>query len=211
MTILCDERKPGTIIFSGSFDPPGNHSVITAKALARFAGRNDEAWIIPYGGRPGKQGLSTPRDRRQMILCAFEGIQKVIVDFMDLGRNEITPNVDMDRHFKRHQPERAVWHVVGSNMITGGASKQSKIQLKWKEGLWAFENLYFIILVTPGVPFNPIDLPPNYKLLEVDAQATSQDIRNRVSLGESIDDLVPPKVLSYIRTNGLYLPNSAEM
>lgn len=205
MTQECDERKPRTILYSGSFDPPGNHNVVIADALADFATKIDTVWIIPYGGRPGKSGISTARDRREMILRAFVGVRRAIVDFMDLGRKQMTPNVDMDRHFMKNQPNREVWHVVGSIMIKDGASGKSKIHQRWSEGPWAFDHLNFIVLVTPDHPVNPDDLPPNHKLLYVDVHGTSQEIRTRVSHGEPIDHMVPPDIHSYICENGLYL------
>lgn len=207
------KEKPKSIIYSRSFDPPGYHDVITVQALMDFATENDELWIIPYGGRPGKKGLSTPFDRRQMIYCAFHNTSlgpRTIVDFMDLGRNKLTPNIDMDEHFRCQRPERAVWHVIGANMITGGACGESRIHRKWKDGVTAFESLHFIVLITPGVPYDPADLPPHHIKLVIDVQGTSQDIRSRVARGKAIDHLVPPNVLSYIEANNLYCSKPAE-
>lgn len=211
MTQQGEEHKPGTIIYSGSFDPPGFHTLATIRALEQLDDGNDQPWLIPYGERPGKKGLSSPKHVRQMILRMFTNVPKrVVIDFMDLGRDELTPNVDMDRHFKKQQPDRPVWHVVGTNMITGGARGESKIQLKWKDGFRAFYNLHFIVLVTPGTNYDPADLPLHHKLLHVDVQGTSQEIRTRVSRGESIDHLVPECVRDYICENGLYLQDPAE-
>jgi nicotinic acid mononucleotide adenylyltransferase len=206
----CIEQKAGTILYSGSFDPPGYHNIAIAKALSDFASDNDIVWVIPYGGRPGKNGISRWQDRREMILRALCGSRKALLDFMDLRHKEMTPNVDMDRRFRNGQPNREVWHVIGANMIIGGAKKQSKIHLKWKEGPWVFDHLNFIVLVSPDSPIDEVDLPPHHKILTVNVQATSQEIRNRVLRGEPIDHLVPPNVLSYIQEQKLYLPNPAE-
>jgi nicotinate-nucleotide adenylyltransferase len=206
----CNEQKPRTILYSGSFDPPGYHNTATAKALADFASENDVVWILPYGGRPKKNGISKWQDRREMILRALCGSKKTILDFMDLKHREMTPNIDMDRRFRDRQPNREVWHVIGANMIVGGAKKQSKIHQRWKEGPWVFDHLNFIILVTPNSPINKEDLPPRHNILRVNTQGTSQEIRNRVSRGEPIDHLVPSNVLSYIQEHKLYFPNSAE-
>ena len=74
------------------------------------------------------------------------------------------------------------------------------------------EEVHFVVMARPGWSFDWDALPPAFRVLRervvetprVDISAT--DIRRRVRVGKSIDDLTPPAVVRYIHEHGLYGP-----
>lgn len=189
-----------TAIFGGSFNPPGRHHQAVAEALAR---EFDEVRVIPCGPRPDKAatGSIPPVYRAALADLAFGGMERVVVDLSDLEQETFTRSWLLQERFAAGGE---VWHVVGTDLIAGGAQGASPIQTSWARGGWLWENACFAVLTRPGHEAAPEDLPPRSRLITLDVPGSSTEIRARLGRGESVDDLISPGVRSYIERYGLY-------
>ncbi|MGV3663758.1 MAG: hypothetical protein ACO1TE_26545, partial [Prosthecobacter sp.] len=115
-------------LFGGSFNPPGNHHAAIAGRLAEMF---DEVRVIPCGPRPDKPvtGTVPPVFRAALADIVFGGLGKgIVVDLSDFEQDTFTRNYELQERF---EAEGEVWHVVGEDLIVGGARGESAIQQTW--------------------------------------------------------------------------------
>ena len=187
-------------IFGGSFNPPGVHHRRLAEKLALSF---DEVRIIPCGPRPDKEVTNSvpPIFRAALTDITFGGLRRVIVDLFDLENNEFARNCDLQARF---EASGEVWHVVGTDLVAGGARGKSAIQQTWKNGRKLWQSARFAVFTRPGFPVSKTDLPPHHELIEFSTPGSSTGVRERIGRGESVSSLVTPRALEYIERYGLY-------
>lgn len=188
-------------IYGGSFNPPGmHHRKVVQKLLLYF----EKVKIVPCGIRPDKIATNEidAMHRKIMTELTFGDLgSRVQIDYFDLNRVTFTRSHELQT---RYEKEGTIYHVVGSDIIRGGKRGESEIHRIWEKGLALWNTLNFVILARPEFPFGLGDLPPKSMLIESETIGSSSEIRDRVSRGISIADLVVPKVKSYIEKNNLY-------
>lgn len=187
-------------IFGGSFNPPGVHHRLLAEKLAR---RFDEVRVIPCGPRPDKEITNSipPVFRAALADITFGGLRRVAVDLFDLENNTFTRNCDLQT---RYEPRGEVWHVVGADLIAGGAKGRSPIQRTWKNGRKLWQGARFAVFTRPGCTLDPADLPPHHELITIDAPGSSTDVRTRLGRSEPVGTMVTPRAHACIERYGLY-------
>ena len=187
-------------LFGGSFNPPGLHHLAIAEALSS---RFDRVIVIPCGPRSDKSAtnLLPPVYRAAMADMTFGALPKVEVNLFDLEQERFTRTHELDSRFSS---EGEVWHVVGVDLIKGGATGTSEIQKSWEHGPQLWNQARFVVLTRPGYRLKKADLPPNSELIELEIRGASSDIRSRLAKGEDVADLVAARPLAYIQRYGLY-------
>jgi NAD+ kinase len=187
-------------LFGGSFNPPGLHHRALVEALARSF---DLVLVVPCGPRPDKLVTnSVPAVFRAALAdITFGDLAGVEVDLFDLERDVFTRAVHLQ---ERYADRGEVWHVVGTDLIKGGASGDSEIQRSWERGAWLWENARFLVLDRPGHEWKKEDLPPCCEVMEVDIPGASSDIRSAMARGEDVSAAVTPRALTYMLRYGLY-------
>jgi NAD+ kinase len=187
-------------LFGGNFNPPGLHH----RALAEHLSKNfDEVIVVPCGPRPDKQIINNidPVYRATMTDIAFRSLKNVRVELFDLEQNSFTRTHALETKFA---PEGEIWHVVGSDMVTGGKDGSSRIQRDWERGTELWANSKFVVVTRAGFPLDPKDTPPNAKVLDLNLEGASDVIRERLFRRERVNDLTDNEVLGYIERYGLY-------
>lgn len=187
-------------VFGGSFSPPGLHHRAIVRELAR---QFDRVVVVPCGPRPDKPSTSEvdPIYRAALSDIAFRGMDRVEVDLFDLEQATFTRTHALhDRYKERGE----VWHVVGSDLITGGGAGRSFIHTRWERGPELWNSLNFAVMKRPGHEPGPGDLPPRHRVLEAGHDGSSQTIRDRVFRREPISALVAPDVEGYVERHRLY-------
>lgn len=187
-------------IFGGSFNPPGNHHRRLAEALAT---RFDDVIIVPCGPRPDKPGIADvdPVHRAVMTDLAFRDLPNVRTELFDLEQSTFTRTDELDAMFR---PHGETWHVVGSELIRGGARGESFIHRVWRDGARLWNEFRYAIIPRSGYEIDKADLPPNSEIVEVDVDGSSFKIREKAFRREPLGDLVPTDVASYIDRYRLY-------
>lgn len=193
------ERK-SIALFGGSFNPPGNHHAAIALRLGEMF---DEVRVIPCGPRPDKPVTgSVPAVYRATLAdIVFGSLPKVVVDLSDLEQETFTRNHGLQTRF---EPLGEVWHVVGADLVEGGARGQAQIQTSWEHGATLWQNANFAVLRRPGYMMNEADLPPHSRLVDLVVDGSSTIIRERVGRSQSVADMLHPHALAYIERYGLY-------
>lgn len=187
-------------IFGGSFNPPGNHHSAIAVRLGQMF---DEVRVIPCGPRPDKPVTDSvpPVYRAALADIVFGGLPNVVVDLSDFEQETFTRNHQLQRQF---EPLGEVWHVVGGDLIVGGARGESLIQRTWERGEELWRQANFAVLQRPGYTLEAEDLPPHAQVIEVRVEGSSTLIREHLSRGKSVSSLVPPRAQAYLARYGLY-------
>ncbi len=193
---------PKVAVFGGSFNPPGQHHFLIVRELLERGGFN-QVIVVPCGPRPDK--LTTNDidsvSRATMVDLTFRGLANVEVDLFDLENGTFTRTHQLD---KRYGQRGDLWHVVGTDLISGGAVGQSQIQRVWKNGSEIWSSLQFLVLVRNGYKLNQADLPPRSQVQQLDLDGASSDIRTAAMNHRSLAGLVRPEVASYIERHELY-------
>jgi NAD+ kinase len=185
-------------VYGGSFNPPGKHHRRVVEGLGRFF---DSVVVVPYGPRadkPATEGVA-PVYRAAMCDLAFKGLPHAEVDLFDLEQHTFTSAGDLQ---KRYAHCGRVWHVIGSDFITGGADGRSLIQRYWRPELWS--TLNFAIVRREGFNCRPQDFPPNHRVLDIVLDGSSADLRERLFRGEEVISGLTAEVVDFIRRHRLY-------
>lgn len=198
-------RKRRIYLFGGSFNPPGKHHESVLLALKEICRSEDEIVIVPCGARPDKECVNDMdhTHRTAMVELAFGGMPGVHIDFLDLEREEFTCTWDLDARYRELFPDADIWHVVGMDLVKGGASGQSEIQ-SWNNGSELFRHRPFVVVTRAGYETNQADFPPNHVLIDPTFSGSSSTIRSLCAQRAPISDLVDPLVARYIKRWHLY-------
>ncbi len=187
-------------VFGGSFNPPALHHRSIAEELSRHF---DEVIVVPCGPRPDKPtvGGIEPHHRAVMADLAFRGLPRVKVELFDLEEAAFTRLHRLEERL-RHRGE--LWHVVGTDLVRGGAAGTAQIQTGWEKGPEVWNTLRFAVMARDGHEAAAADLPPNHLLFTNARSGASTDIREKAFRQEDIGGLVSPEVADYIRRYHLY-------
>lgn len=190
-------------LIGGSFYPPGLHHRRMVEFLLATK-MFDEVRILPCGLRLDKGlGGVTSGDRATMLAMTFSDLPNVVLDLSDIGKTEFTRTIDLDARLKTELNAEIV-HVIGTDLIRGGAAGESEIHWAWHRGSEVWQTLTFAVLERYGYEVSEDDLPPLSELFKVNFPGSSTEIRERIKQGRSIDGLVMPAVARYIEQNNLY-------
>jgi len=188
-------------LLGGSFNPPGLHHRRIVEFLTKHF---DEVCVLPCGLRPDKMfGNVTTSQRAEMLALTFSGMENVALDLSDIAKTEFTRAIDLDARLKKELGAE-ITHVIGGDLVRGGAEGKSEIQTAWHRGPEVWENLRFAVLARHGYEVAPEDLPPQAELFKVNFPGSSTEIRARRKQGRQINGLVMPAVARYIEENNLY-------
>ena len=187
-------------VFGGSFNPPGIHHRHIATLLAQH---HDEVVVVPCGPRPDKPVTNDvpPIYRASMVDMTFRGLPGVQVDLFDLESRSFTRTHLLD---EQYSDQGEVWHVIGADMLTGGARGESVIQREWERGDEIWSRCRFAVILRPGISLNRDDLPPNHRVFDLSLDTDDTEIRDRVFHHRPMEELVTEEVAGYIVRHGLY-------
>src|SRR3712207_6078098 len=112
-------------VYGGSFDPPGlHHRRIVDELRQHF----DHVVVVPCGPRPDKRAGCDPVHRAALTDLAFGGLGRVEVDLFELEQATFTRTHALDR---RYAGRGEVWHVVGTDLVAGGAGRARSPPPPW--------------------------------------------------------------------------------
>ena len=189
-------------ICGGTFDPfhCGHLDPILA---ARKSMQWDRVLYIPAFVQPFKQDRETASGyhRFAMTVLGTEEHEGLHVSPRELERGSISYTVDTLQQLRSEHPGARFDWIIGDDNL-------EKL-LEWKSIDTIFELAGFVVL-TRGAAKVPQALEHRVRSGAITfaenptIPVSSTEIRRRVAAGESIDDLVPPRVSRYIQRNGLY-------
>jgi nicotinate-nucleotide adenylyltransferase len=198
-------------LFGGSFDPPHRGHLAVAEAV-RNTFALDRILLAPAAIQPLKpEGAHASfADRLRMVELLCDGANGIEASAIDGPQTGGTPNYTIDTlHRLRDElpPNAEVFVIVGADAFLGIR--------QWKNPEALLTQARWIVVSRPGFDLHQL------KALQLTAEQrarieTLSDFENPVSATEIRErlhehapasggaDLVPPKVLEYIRAHHLY-------
>lgn len=161
-------------LFGGSFNPVhSGHVGIAERAIAELG--LDRLLVIPAAVSPFKVGegqvaVIEPEFRLELVRTVFAGMDKVYVDDRELKRGGVSYAIDTVREVLSENPGAEIIFLIGEDSVEGLP--------RWKD----YEELKRLCTFR--------SFPRT--------RESSTEIRRRISVGESIDDLVPKSVARMI-------------
>jgi len=203
------QRHRRIYLLGGSFNPPGLHHERVIDGLQSLCKDDDLIVIIPCGMRPDKERTNDvdPGHRAAMAQLAFAHLDRVELDLSDLERPEFTRTWDLDARYRERYPDADIWHVVGTDLVDGGASRQSEIH-RWHRGMELFLNRSFVVVTRETPVVSSIDFPRDHCILDLLVRGSSSMIRSLRGERQDITHLMTPAVNRYIERWHLYTGRS---
>jgi nicotinate-nucleotide adenylyltransferase len=195
-------------VCGGTFDPFHRGHLDPILAVRERLQWNRVIWIPAYV-QPFKADVETasPFHRFAMAILATERYDDFYVSTQELERGEISYTVDTLRQLRNAYPDATLDWIIGDDNL-------EKLH-EWKSVEEIFQMANFVVLtrIGPMGPIGPIrPARPEQRgahgsivfAENPTVPVSSTEIRRRIRAGESIDDLVDPRVSRYIQHNGLY-------
>jgi nicotinate-nucleotide adenylyltransferase len=181
-------------ILGGVFDPP--HVGHIALARAAIAELRLEGLVVLVVADPGHKVTTTPAATRlELTRLAFADVPLVTVELDQHART-----VDS---LEARRP-RDAFFVLGGDELTAFAS--------WKSPERVLELVRLAVAMRPGSSRDDVAaarkrLAAGDRIVEFDMEpvaVSSSEIRARIADGESVDDVLPPRVFEAVARLGLY-------
>lgn len=210
----------GIALFGGSFDPfHVGHLGFATEALKLDSVK--EVYFIPAFVSPFKEGShsgASPDDRLEMVSSAVKGYQHFKVLDLEIRRGGKSFTIDTVKEIIDFFPEEEISIMLGEDAFID-------IE-KWYKSDELLRMVDLIVMLRSGSDAirsmgsldsssgfcydrNSNEITSTYGhdvslIRENISNISSSDIRNKVGSGESIEDLVPSTVASFIENNNIY-------
>jgi len=182
-------------LLGGSFNPIHEGHL----ALAREAQKTlllDQVIFIPSYRPPHKtEELVDATHRYKMVRLAIQGEKTFSLSDLEIKRKGTSYTIDTVKALQQERPDAAWTFLVGSDCL-------QTIQT-WKSVEELFQRCAFAVATRPHFPLEKI--PKGFKTIQTtQVNISSEEIRRKVSQGESVADQVPRAVVEYIQEHQLY-------
>lgn len=189
-------------ICGGTFDP-FHRGHLDPILSAREAMQWDRVIYVPAFMQPFKQDRESASGfhRFAMTVLGTEDHDDFHVSPRELERGSVSYTVDTLEELRKEHPEATLDWIIGDDNL-------AKL-MEWKSIDTIFELARFAVLsrgasaVPPALQYR-VQSGAIVFAENPTVPVSSTEIRRRLREGDSIDDLVPPRVSRYIQRNGLY-------
>lgn len=194
-------------LFGGTFDPIHKaHLEVARQAIIQM--KLDKVILIPSKHPPHKDeaGITGAALRYEMVKLAVENRENMEVSSVEIEREGPSYTVDTLREMEE-QYDRIMFIVGADNLINIKT---------WKKPEELLETCPFVVAPRGGVleeDFqDDIFQDKDLRFLDMsEISLSSTEVRERFAEGQSVDGLVPEKVLDFIVQEGLYRVVSEEV
>ncbi len=195
-------------ILGGTFNPVHAGHVTIAQVILRTRPEVEQLVCMPnhIPAYKEKAAIVDGSMRLDMLRLAMNQLPKVSVSDFELKRDGYTYTVDTFTRLKQLYPKLTIEFVIGDDSL---------FQLhKWYE-FERLAELCEILVVARGGQRDMVEAYirtfctkyPTFRISYVEmpqVPVSSSEVRARIAKGESVQGLVPDKVLRYIETHALY-------
>ena len=195
----------GIAVFGGTFDPIHiGHLIIAEQAYNHC--ELDSIIFMPAGIPPHKDenNVSGKNYRLEMVKLATADNDHFDYSQLELVKEGDSYTVNTLQEMQSIYPGQKIFFLIGADSLLD--------IYNWKQPEYLLENARFIVARRPGFLLKDVFLDErfrkyreNIKILEnslIDISSTQ--IRELCFNEKSIKYLVPPVIVNYIKTNGLY-------
>lgn len=196
-------------IFGGTFDPPhAGHKKYADEVKARLS--LDRLIVIPTATPPHKQKKTdtSSEDRLNMLKILFGEDNGVAVSDMEIRRGGRSYTFETVTLLRESCPDDELIFLLGSDMLFSFHT--------WRNPDVILENVKICAVTRSGEIDKKIlrdyaaehfpDKEDRFIICDFEPiEVSSTAIRNKVKNGESVEGLLDPQVLEYIKEKELYL------
>ncbi len=192
-------------LMGGTFDPIHKGHLAIADAVVNSLGV-DQVVFMPTGNPHFKldQQVTPAQLRLEMLELATEDDARYVLDDREIRREGVTYTVDTMEELHREHPDYRYVFVIGTDA--------ARTLVHWRGAARLAELVAFAIAARPGTSVETVEkalkesgIEFSFEFFEAPLMdVSSTQVRERVALGESFDDLVPARVVEYIKQHELY-------
>lgn len=201
-------------IMGGTFDPiHKGHLMLGEYARELFA--LDEIWFMPNGNPPHKlnENIESQTNHRvEMVKRAIEGNAEFVLQLYEVNRKEVNYSYKTMEHFKEVYPDNKFYFIIGADSLFALE--------RWVHPERLLKTCTILAAYRDGKDTKEMEAQIQYLNEKFDADIrllntpnvdiSSSEIRRRMKSGESIEDLVPESVYSYIQSEQLFKDDENE-
>jgi len=197
-------------VLGGAFNPPHfGHLKIAETAKKKL--KLDEIIFIPTGiPALKKERLAKAEDRLKMVSLLIEGKKGFKVLDYEIKKKKKSFTIETISYLKKKFKNSEIFWIIGED------SFREIIQEKWKGGLKVLDLAKFVVFTRPEHKFCLRGLPKKFEknkeialkkviLIKKSIPISATKIREKIKKGESVEKLLPKKVLDYIKEKKLYV------
>jgi len=183
-------------LFGGTFDPIHSAHLEIAREAARQC-KLDRVYFIPASRPPHKSGVTTApyEDRYRMVELACAGEPMFEASRIEEGEEKSYSIGTIERVRQTLAGDDELYFLIGAD-----AFAEIRTWRRWQD---VGASVEFIVVSRPGTQYAVPDGARVHPLEDVSLPISSSEIRRRLAAGDVAVE-VPPAVLVYIRTHGLY-------
>lgn len=194
-------------IMGGTFNPIHNGHIETAEFVKQYL-QLEKVLLIPAHESPFKQGeeFAPEKDRLKMVELAIEGKTDFLATDMEIRRSGVSYTYDTIKALQEvYGAESDLFFLIGADSL-------QKLQ-SWHRIREILTMCTFVAATRPGFgpqvdqvieSFGELGVSRIIWVRTPEFAISSTDIRTRIKKGQSIKNLVAPKVEEYIRQRDLY-------
>ncbi len=184
-------------LFGGTFDPVHNgHISLASQAKSNL--KLDKVIFVPayIPVHKDSEGIVDAEDRLSMIELAIEASAGLEVSSYEINRREKIYSIEILQYFREISPsETEIFFLTGADSLTALDA--------WKDLDKILMLCKFIVFSRPG--FLRANEIPGVTFIDIDeVDISSTQIRENLSKGNPISELVPFQVADYIAKKNLY-------
>jgi len=175
--LLFKEKLETIALFGGSFDPPHfGHKSVVEEALKVL--KIDRLVVVPTFLNPFKTvSYFTTEERLSLTKELFKSFDKVLVDNYEIEEQKPTPTAQTLKHFQKKY--NVAYLIIGADNL-------EHIE-KWHEFEWLNAQITWVVATRKGYEIKSNKLR-DVKILEVEVDLSSTQIRNKLIKESSIDE-----------------------
>lgn len=195
-------------IMGGTFDPIHNgHLMLGEYAKEQFA--LDVIWFMPNGNPPHKLNEnieSQTGHRAEMVRLAIAGKEGFALQLYEVNRTEVNYSYLTMEHFKKTYPEDEFYFIIGADSLFKFESWVHPERIvKTCTILAAYRDGKDTAQMQAQIQYLNEKFGADIRLLNTpNVDISSSEIRRRIKFGESIEEMVPKSVYSYIKSEQLF-------
>lgn len=187
-----------TGIYGGSFNPIHNGHIALAKAFLRQAAL-DEVWFVVSPQNPFKVNdhLLDDRWRLRLTKAALQGETRLMASDYEFHLPKPSYMWHTLQSMSREYPDREFTLLIGGDNWTTFH--------RWYHADDILSHYSLAVYPRKDNPIDTATLPPNVQLINAKLlDISSTEVRHRITKGQDISHLVPPRVAELITKNHLY-------
>jgi len=200
------ERELARIgVFGGTFDPIHSGHLLIAREMADALDLNRVLFVL--AARPPHkvgQAITEDRHRLNMLRLAHVDQPNFEISEIELRRPE--------KSFTADTLEKLAEKLAPASLVFLMGEDSLRDLPNWHEPERIVRYAEIGVAARPGVDFDVSQIYEHvpgssgriHLVQTTEVDVSSQEIRDRVASGQSIEGLVPPRVAEYIRANELY-------